>query len=122
MVIDFSVIKQVMGKWIDDNLDHNFILHPEDPLVHVLCVDWSKTTSGIDQIGRDGELQQECDHLTGGKAPFIMPYSCPNPTVENLSELIFAKAWNLLQPLNVKPVSVRLYETENCWADYPPRR
>lgn len=31
MVVDFSRIKQVLGKWIDDTLDHKMILHRDDP-------------------------------------------------------------------------------------------
>ena len=31
MVLDFSDIKHVVSKWIDDNLDHRMILHRDDP-------------------------------------------------------------------------------------------
>ena len=31
MVLDFSDIKNVVSKWIDDNLDHRMILHRDDP-------------------------------------------------------------------------------------------
>src|SRR5262245_52482042 len=31
-VVDFSVIKTVVGDWIDENFDHNMILNPKDPL------------------------------------------------------------------------------------------
>ena len=33
MVEDFIRIKDVVGKWLDDNLDHSTILHRYDPLV-----------------------------------------------------------------------------------------
>jgi len=36
MVLDFSDIKQVVSKWIDDNLDHRMILNRKDPVVPVL--------------------------------------------------------------------------------------
>src|ERR1700679_458082 len=36
MVMDFSDIKAVMLKWIDDNYDHRLLLHKDDPLVPVL--------------------------------------------------------------------------------------
>ena len=29
-IIDFGAIKDVLGKWIDDNLDHNVILNKKD--------------------------------------------------------------------------------------------
>jgi len=36
MVLDFSEIKQVVSKWIDENLDHRMILCDKDPAVGVL--------------------------------------------------------------------------------------
>ncbi|MFO0852599.1 MAG: 6-carboxytetrahydropterin synthase [Gemmataceae bacterium] len=31
MVVDFSEVKRVLGRWIDDHLDHRMILHKDDP-------------------------------------------------------------------------------------------
>src|SRR4051812_13613183 len=31
MVVDFTDVKRVIGKWIDDTLDHKMILHTDDP-------------------------------------------------------------------------------------------
>ena len=36
MVLDFSDIKSVVSRWIDENLDHRMILHRDDPAVHAL--------------------------------------------------------------------------------------
>jgi 6-pyruvoyltetrahydropterin/6-carboxytetrahydropterin synthase len=36
MVLDFSDIKSVVSRWIDENLDHRMILHRDDPAVSVL--------------------------------------------------------------------------------------
>ena len=36
MVVDFGNLKQTMGYWIEENLDHRMVLHPADPLVPVL--------------------------------------------------------------------------------------
>jgi 6-pyruvoyltetrahydropterin/6-carboxytetrahydropterin synthase len=33
MVVDFSEVKRVLGKWIDDNLDHRMLLHEDDPIL-----------------------------------------------------------------------------------------
>src|SRR4051794_28417132 len=33
MVVDFSEIKSVVGKWIDDALDHRMLLHKDDPII-----------------------------------------------------------------------------------------
>lgn len=36
MVLDFSDIKEVVSKWIDDHLDHRMILNRADPVVPIL--------------------------------------------------------------------------------------
>jgi len=36
MVMDFGDIKQVVSKWIDDNLDHRMILCRQDPALEML--------------------------------------------------------------------------------------
>jgi len=33
MVLDFSEIKNVVSRWIDENLDHRMLLHRDDPIV-----------------------------------------------------------------------------------------
>lgn len=104
MVVDFGVIKQVVGKWIDDKLDHNMILHPEDPLLNALS-------------SKDG-----LDDVFGGLHPFIMPNG--NPTAENIAQMLFDQAVVLLRHngedlLDVKRVVV--WETPNCYAAYEGR-
>jgi 6-pyruvoyltetrahydropterin/6-carboxytetrahydropterin synthase len=36
MVLDFTDIKNVVSRWIDENLDHRMILHRDDPAVPML--------------------------------------------------------------------------------------
>lgn len=36
MVLDFSEIKRVIGRWIDENLDHRMILSREDPVARTI--------------------------------------------------------------------------------------
>jgi 6-pyruvoyltetrahydropterin/6-carboxytetrahydropterin synthase len=36
MVLDFSEIKRVVSRWIDESLDHRMILHRNDPVVSML--------------------------------------------------------------------------------------
>lgn len=60
MVTDFSDIKAVVSKWIDDNLDHRMILCKDDPLVPLLS-----------------EVNE----------PLFLMES--NPTAEKIAELIF---------------------------------
>ncbi len=60
MVMDFSAIKQILGRWIDDALDHRMLLHRDDPI--------------IPELRRQGEPFVELD---------------VNPTAENLAKMIF---------------------------------
>lgn len=123
-VVDFGVIKEVVGGWINDNWDHNMILHPDDPLATV----WSgkKTILGTQLF--EGQIAE----LFGGKQPYIMP-SDKNPTAENLAKELFLQAADLLSFENVeksssaqiytglKVIGIRLWETPNSFADYPDK-
>jgi 6-pyruvoyltetrahydropterin/6-carboxytetrahydropterin synthase len=61
MVLDFSDIKHVVSRWIDEHLDHRMILHRDDPVVPVL---------------------QEMD-----EPMYLLD---ENPTAENIARLIFS--------------------------------
>jgi 6-pyruvoyltetrahydropterin/6-carboxytetrahydropterin synthase len=63
MVVDFSQIKRVLGKWIDDALDHRLLLHADDPLIPDL-------------------LRQGDSFVTLNT----------NPTAENIARLIYERA------------------------------
>ncbi|MDB5308972.1 MAG: 6-carboxytetrahydropterin synthase [Gemmataceae bacterium] len=63
MVVDFTEIKRVLGRWIDDALDHKMLLHRDDPM--------------IPELRRQGEPFVELD---------------VNPTAENIAKLIFEHA------------------------------
>lgn len=66
MVLDFSDIKQVVSKWIDDNLDHRMILNREDPVVPMLqemneplhLIDTNPTAETIAQLIYDYTASQ----------------------------------------------------------------
>ena len=63
MVVDFSAIKQILGQWIDDALDHRMLLHRDDPV--------------IPELRRHGESFVELD---------------VNPTAENIARMIYEYA------------------------------
>ncbi|MCH8818842.1 MAG: 6-carboxytetrahydropterin synthase [Acidobacteria bacterium] len=63
MVCDFVDVKEQVGKFIDEKIDHRMLLREDDPLVPVL---------------------QEM-----GEEVFIMK---ENPTAENIAQLIFGEA------------------------------
>ncbi|MCL4194792.1 MAG: 6-pyruvoyl tetrahydropterin synthase family protein [Thermoguttaceae bacterium] len=60
MVLDFSDIKRVVSRWIDENLDHRMLLCRDDPVVPLL-----------EQLGEPLYLLDV------------------NPTAENIARLIF---------------------------------
>lgn len=88
-VIDFGVIKEKVGGWIDDYLDHNLLLNRDDPQL--------------------SHLQKTEERL-----PYVMQ---GNPTAENIAKEICEKAVSLL-PLELTVTNVRVFETPNCYADY----
>lgn len=91
-VIDFGAIKQHLGLWLDDNLDHAFIVQESDPLL-----DWL--------------ILHEQKH-------FVVPVP---PTAENLSELVHSEAVRLLEPLGIVVLNVRCWETPTSYADFSTR-
>lgn len=91
-VVDFGVIKEKVGKWIDDEWDHNMILNPEDPLA---------APEHVDLIGRK---------------PFIMPEGYENPTAENIAAVLFVVAEGLLKDSGLLVESITIHETPNCSA------
>jgi len=106
-VVDFSVVKTLVGGWIDAELDHNMLLHPDDPLLNADDLSGSATS-------RSAKVEELI-----GRKPFIMPGKGPaaNPTAENIADLICNQALWLLKDTGVIVRRVRVYETPNCWAD-----
>lgn len=96
-VIDFGVMKEVIGTWIDENLDHTTICNDEDDNLIAWC---------------EAEARQK-----GKKAPYIVPYE---PTAENIARLIHEVGTGLLKERGslVQIVNIRIWETPNCFADY----
>jgi len=89
-VIDFSVIKEQVGGWIEANWDHAFLVFEGD---HEMMAVFE-------------------EHPEWRMFILIV-----NPTVENLAQVLLAIASDLLAPNGVKVTRVRLHETENCYAD-----
>jgi 6-pyruvoyltetrahydropterin/6-carboxytetrahydropterin synthase len=100
-VIDFSEIKRVLGGWVDEHWDHATILHYDDPLSTFYA-----------------DLHPDDRRRFFGPKPLVRLHC--NPTAENLANVLYDLAKNQL-PQDLKIHRVRLYETPNCWADYPDR-
>lgn len=90
-VIDFGVVKEKIGAWIDEHWDHTLIL-------------W----------GEDRELGEAVATQTNQRV-FYLP---ANPTAENMAAyLLDLVAPELLKNSGVDCVRVRLFETPNCYAE-----
>lgn len=63
LLTDFNEIKESLGRWIDERIDHRMVLHRDDPY---------------------------CDILRANGEPFF-ELDC-NPTAENLAKLLFKAA------------------------------
>lgn len=102
MIVDFSVLKEQVGNWINQWWDHNVILHKDDPLFKIQAmIDNSDMRDFPDVFSRE---------------PYKMAEG--NPTAENMARELFNVADMLLHKHNLTVVSVRLYETPNSFADY----
>lgn len=90
-VIDFSVLKERIGGWLDTHWDHGFLLWEED-------VDALAAVTAIP-----------------GQKLFQMPW---NPTAENMARyLLTVVCPQVLADTGVEVTDVRVWETENCYAD-----
>jgi 6-pyruvoyltetrahydropterin/6-carboxytetrahydropterin synthase len=91
-VIDFSVIKAVIGSWVDENWDHTMIIFKDDV----------KTLDLLLQA-------------PSYKKPFILDQ---NPTAENLAHYLL---WNicpkLLKGKGIIVHKIVFWETENCYVE-----
>src|ERR1017187_4200151 len=99
MVVDFSVIKEVIGGWIESQWDHNILLNRNDPLYPLF---------------RD---HQSINH---GKLPYVNVLSGENPTAEYIAKWLFRISESLLfdKCETLRVVHVRVWETPNTYADY----
>ena len=90
-VIDFGVIKSVLGAWIDEYLDHNTIL----------CI-------------YDKNLGSNISAITSQK----IYYMEQNPTAENIAKhLLYDICPQLFANYPIKCISIKVHETPNCSAE-----
>lgn len=88
-VIDFSVLKEKMGAWIEEKWDHTFLIYEKD----------------LDLISIKNILEKN-------KPVFICDF---NPTAENMAQYLLEKICpELFKNTDVVITKIELYETENC--------
>lgn len=91
-VVDFSVLKEKVGSWVDLHWDHTMILYKKD----------QKTI----------ELVKQAPHF---KELFVLD---DNPTAENLAKyLLWTVCPEVLKGHSIIVYKVTLWETENCLAE-----
>jgi 6-pyruvoyltetrahydropterin/6-carboxytetrahydropterin synthase len=92
-VVDFGVIKERLGAWVDEHWDHATILFEKDkPLGEAIAA------------------------KTGQK----IFYLANNPTAEHMADYLLKLCAELFRSMNIECTCVRLYETPNCYVDATP--
>ena len=100
MVTDFNHLNW-LKKFIDDNIDHRFIIDKNDPLFQAM-------TKGICTDGSpEAEEYQESFYIVD----FV-------PTSENLAKWLFDLVQEKMNPLGVKVVKVEWFETPKSRSVY----
>lgn len=90
-VIDFGVIQQLLGGWINEHWDHATIL-----------------------FDADHTLGSAIEAHTGQKVFYLHN----NPTAENMAAFLLEEVCpSLFSNHNVRCLRIRLWETPNCYAD-----
>lgn len=94
-VVDFGVVKELVGGWVDQHWDHTalFMRGDSDPSVQAVAI----------------------SNAAHGRRVYWMDNP---PTAENMASELAGVAQRLLQDRGLRVVHVRLYETPNCWADW----
>jgi len=90
-VIDFGLVRELLGNWIDTHWDHATILCERDKALGDAIA--SQTGQTIFYLGQ-------------------------NPTAENMAEYLLKEVCpELFSGKDAKCTRIRLYETPNCYAD-----
>lgn len=104
-VIDFSVLKTIIGRWIEYNWDHNLLLNSDDPLLMAIPVTPHPISIPLIEI-------------YGGKYPYI--FQDQNPTAENIAKALAVISQRLLDEHehDLDIIEVVIEETPNCKATW----
>lgn len=112
-VVDYSMIKSIIGSWIDLNWDHGTILWEKDPLA-----EWFSRRTVVAEVSE--EEDEEYDHQRVisplfGKKFFALPF---NPTAENIASHLLKVSNELMagKDLDVEVYKIICWETSSCFA------
>lgn len=91
-IIDFSVLKEKVGRWLDEEWDHTAIL-----------------------FEKDKAMVEAVQKVQVNKKVFVSNF---NPTAENMAQFLLSEICpKVLKGTGVQVTAVRVYETPNCFAD-----
>ena len=96
-IVDFGVIKQRVGTWIDEQWDHTAILMRDDPDPAALVIAASNAKNGRPVYWLD-----------------------VHPTAENIAQELGRIARELLSDTGVEVCKIRIWETPNAWVEWTP--
>lgn len=143
MVTDFKHTN-IFKKWLDDVMDHKFIIDINDPLINSMCSELLFEDSLADALSNASidkdygcmrfseEYVQEVldtsdfDHLNNGQKQAIMEkYEGLIlvdfiPTSENICEFLYEVANEMLNGLGIDIVAVEYWETPKSHCRYQP--
>lgn len=102
-VIDFSVVKEKLCMWLENEWDHKFLAWEEDPVMKAAYY----------AIPGDAEFN---DSLTFQSSIVFVPF---NPTAENMAQyLVEVVGPQQLEGTGVRLVEVKIEETFKCHASF----
>lgn len=90
-VVDFSVIKEKLCMWLEDNFDHKFLIWNEDPLL-----------SALNEVSSESLV--------------LVPF---NPTAENIAKYLVEHIGpQQLEEYGCRLIKCKVEETQKCSASY----
>lgn len=108
-VIDFSVIKEKLCMWVEDNWDHKFLHWEKDPVIQFL----KDAAQNANETGADHWIEEESLFTN---ALVAVPF---NPTAENMAQyLVEVIGPRQLKGTGVRLIDVTIEETAKCHASF----
>lgn len=99
-VIDFSVVKAQLCQWLEDNWDHKFLAHTNDPVMRAMY---------------NARVTADAANVFFGSLVWL-PF---NPTAENMAQhLVEVVGPQQLAGTGVQVIACKVEETRKCSATY----
>lgn len=106
-VIDYGMLKEKVGTWIDIMWDHNLLVNTKDPI-------WLAYLYSDVMIGHVTKVRL-ADVFGEQK---VYGFESKNPTAEVIAQELFHVACGLLVNDYVVVTKVKIWETPNCSAEF----